>query len=336
MKNLSIIICILSSFSLCSMEGLTTGSRDTKSAPLLSFDLGMPFLRINEENSTIEIAHRTYVSKDNKTTIQLIGMQHKALSSFYDSVQRMMANKVVLYESLGMTIEDSEKFTARIASLGNYFSIMQTLLSFAKPNALGLIRQPKGTSFYSSAAELIHADAPADEVMKHADILNKLDTFLPVLNDDEVKNRLRYMLQIQLHAVFGWDVDLGDDRNQLKMFALVLMAASWEDDKTGPSHREREEIEGCNQEIESVKQGQLLSPYKNFVLLERNNFIYEALQGLWARAQIPDRIAVVYGAAHLPFVEEFLLRNGYQPLKGSDEWLVATKLAPLSNIGENK
>ncbi len=73
------------------------------------------FVRINEENGTLEVALRIYIN-DTKI-ISLLGMNHFAEASFYDQVEQIAKNKIVIYELSGCNFEQKEKQDCAIKKL---------------------------------------------------------------------------------------------------------------------------------------------------------------------------------------------------------------------------
>lgn len=302
------------------------------SLPIFCADLlltGRPFIRINEETSTYESAYRSYISADGKTTIQLIGMTHAALPQFFQAVQGMTAGKVTLYELDGVhSLEDEKKIRDRVALLGDVYKNRWKISNAAHdyPDALGCIYQNAGLS-YDGCAELIHAD---DEDKDKLDIKNFLNA-----SDERIK-------QIVNGKTCGlpWigisDSELDEKLDEkLKLFPAVHAAIM---SKKALSSKIRRDTQQCLEDVDLVRSGKppigyLIKTYGarwEYILLGRNEFIFEALRNVWSRKQVPSQISIPYGAAHLQFVEDFLLKNGYQPIKGSDGWLVAAKLCPLT------
>src|SRR5580704_1541519 len=70
------------------------------------------FSRIDENNALVS-AYRTYIKNDlenpKKTiTVQLISVWHNAIPQFYKDVEKLMEDKIVLYESSGKTWESQK------------------------------------------------------------------------------------------------------------------------------------------------------------------------------------------------------------------------------------
>lgn len=297
------------------------------SLPIFCADMpltGLPFLRINEETSTQETAYRSYKSADGKTTIQLIGMVHSALPEFYQTVESMTAGKVVLYELDGRhTLEDKKKMRDRVALLGNDYEKRWKICHAGHdyPDALGCVFQTAGLS-YDGCAELVHADDEDKDKSDINDFVNTPDEKLKQTINDET----RATLWVE-NTQSGLD-------EKLKLFPAFHAAVR---SKKALSNKIRLDTQQSLLDIDLVRSGKppvgyLIKKYGQrweYILLGRNEFIFVALRNVWSRSQIPTHISIPYGAAHLQFVEDFLIKNGYQSIKGSDGWLVAAKLCPI-------
>lgn len=301
------------------------------SLPIFCVDIqsaGQPFARINEEKSTHEVAYRSYISPDGKTTIQLIGIEHYAIPEFYQTVQSMIAGKVVLYELHGHTLEDEQKIEDREALLGNVYNTRRRIsrVNMYLPDALGCVSQ--AVMSYDGCAEVIHADRkqPAFNV----------DDFIN-LPDEEIKQIIDSKARHALKENDEYDVMIHTDSKLDENLGLLPAIFAAKNSQRELSSHIRQVTKQALEDVDLIRSGELpIGLIKDYGarwekhVLERNEIIFEALRNVLSRSQVPTHISIPYGFSHLLFVEHFLLKNGYQPITGSDGWLVTAKLCPLT------
>lgn len=306
----------------------------------LAFETGRYFSRIDEINAVVQTAYRSYSIVDSSTghtiNVRLIGITHKAIPEFYKQVEELIKDKVVLYELFGSTLEMVKEKKDRIMALLSPEYKNRYINSLGRPscpNSLGQVSQEDFLS-YIQCKELIHADAesgmeiiglPYDkdelsliveqgnsEALKNlidTEILNQMENFSITCNESTIDENLPF-----LNEKFEKHCRSNPSRNVLSI-------------------RHRKEVDYCNKDIVIIRKSEDLHSHYNtiekFIKVDRNDFIFTALNDLWNRDEIPTEIAIVYGAGHLPIVEDYLLRQGFKPVLGSDSWLTVAKIVPL-------
>lgn len=296
------------------------------SLALFSADVSSFFIRINEEKSTSEVAFRSYLSPDSQTTVQLIGIEHTALPSFYENVEKMLEDKVVLYEMVGGTLDDSARLNERIATLGTrYQTIYKAMERFRdRPDALGRISQQHLN--YAKVKELIHADVGAE-----SEISKTMNGNILVMSDVQLEN----MLDSAVHdSLKSKQIEVKDEQNDVAQFEVCLSQLPG-CNSLGLSFAQRENIKQAIIDDGLLRRGQCPPRLKakfgdhwQETCLGRNQFVFDALKNLWSRSNVPAQIIITYGACHMGFIEDFLLDNGYTHLNESDGWLVTANLVP--------
>lgn len=247
-------------------------------------------------------AVRTYNKDDNKDDkkddkiIKLIGVSHFGEKEFYDHINKLMKDKIVIYELFGSHYEDQEKLKKAITNLGDAYSEKYQMISqITKPYELfalkyGLISQMDALD-YSKAKQHIHADIIIEELAALAnqspeDLKQWIDNLIPEVVPPRILKKY------------------GDNKTEaLREERDAHMASS-------PSLADnvKKDLEMSFEKKDSIGH-----------ILNRNKIIKSELQALWNDENPPREILIVYGADHLPDIEQFLLENGYELNK--TEWL---------------
>lgn len=291
---------------------------------------GQPFLRINEETSTYETSYKSYISPDGKTIIKLIGMEHSALPKFYEMVADMTAGTVVLYELVGHSLADEKKQYDRIALLGNdYSNKWKAAKKVGYPDALGCVYQLAVLS-YEGCAKLVHADNHTFDVNA---FINQSDDKIKQIVDAKTRQLL-----IEYGVPYGVLAEIIEESELNKYLRLLPALSACRTSEKELSNKIRHDTKEALLDLDLVHSGKPPIGYliKKFgtrweeILLDRNEIIFQLLRNFWSQSQVPAHISIPYGAGHLLFVENFLLKNGHQFIPGSDGWLVAAKLSPLT------
>lgn len=286
----------------------------------LCFETGQYFERINEENSTCEAAIRSYQSADGLITVQLIGVNHMALPTFYDRISQEIKDKVVIFEQQGHGAEEEQQNLDKAQSLGAIYEERYRIIGprgSDRPTLLGLVNQSACLSYGACKKKI-----PGDSLYSPYSILSLTGEMLKGLIDC---GATAFFKEADI------TVNAGDDINEKLKIACSILEQK--DTKESISNGYRFSIQQAHEEISALLQKPKLEDWpegsKGRITIQRNNEINKALESLWI-TKTKLEIAVVYGSAHLLPVEQFLLENGFVPIKGSDEWLTVAKLEPAS------
>ncbi len=288
--------------------------------PIFSLEPDQLYLRINNDESSLEVASKKFINADG-VTVELIATFHQALPEYYQEVDRRVADKVVLYELHGGPLESTKKVRERVASLGEVYAERWFKLSprGARPNALGMVNQDLS---YANCLELIHADA-VDEPSSddHDPFSNKSDDELRKLIDNLAHRALaNYEVPWESDNEINEKLDIYRDRKasvKTKYDESIFLRNYVKEMLITTNQAKSSNYEGLSdKEIEFI----------NYQILFRNQILFGAMRDLWTREVVPKQIAIPYGTGHMPFAEEFLLENGFSHVEGSTTWLLVAKL----------
>lgn len=259
------------------------------------------FLRFVEDakGASLQTAITRYQNKSG-VVVDLVGAIHVADKGYYADLNRRFATyDAVLYELVGgpMPKGDARELVKRevdprMAWLGK----MQVTMK----NALKLTGQLEGVDY--QAKNFVHADMSTDEFYEAKE--QKNETFLGLL-------------------VKAWKVQSGleeDGKGPSQPGLVKLMEILCRKD----SSDELKRLIGREfDSMEALITG-LEADGGTVIVGERNRVALEALDREVARGK--RRIAIFYGAAHLPDMQKKLEAKGY--IRGKTEWLKAWDLPP--------
>jgi len=259
------------------------------------------FLRFVEDakGASLQTAIVQYTSKSG-VTVDLVGAIHVADKAYYDDLNRRFAlYDAVLYELVGgpMPKGDAKELAKRevdprMAWLGK----MQVTMK----NALKLTGQLEGVNY--QARNFVHADMSTDEFYEAKE--QKNESFLGLL-------------------VKAWKVQSGleeDGKGPQQPGLVKLMEILCRKD----SSDELKRLIGREfDSMEAIITG-LEADGGTVIVGERNRVALEILDREIARGK--RRIAIFYGAAHLPDMQKKLEAKGFT--LGKTEWLKAWDLPP--------
>lgn len=324
----------------------------------LGFETGQYFTRIDEEGAASQCAYRSYIKEDenhpgNFITVQLIGMQHIAVPSFYDAVQGMIKGKVVLYELNGVTLQQSKENAAKWQNLPSpHKERFQRYFRSETADCFGRVSQNRLS--YDQCRELIHADDPKNPFAQSEDGLLKPDRvidfeqltekdFAWVSKHGSEEDRKKAIDARILSLMKREGIDCEESSIDEKLDFLIQKENEKRDEQMNcfalTSMEINSEID-CRKDVDFIRSGvwrnaeeKRIGDFDKYIKIDRNEFIFTALKDVLGRSEVPSEIAVPYGAAHLPLVEDFLLSQGFAPLAGSDGWLTT---APLHHLPAKK
>jgi len=318
MKKIAILvtICSLLAFPILSADGET---------------LAESYFRIDELKSEFQTAYKTFVSADGKTTVQLIAVDQKGLPGYYETIEKMMANKVVLYECVDCDLEENRKMYERIKSLGDSdVRRWRALYEDELPDALGRVSIMKSLP-YENCAELVYAG------IKHFYSNQTTWEWIEKNSDEAIKQRITARSTGALNDM-GITINNSDELDQ-KIAKLPELRA-FSDSKRTLSNYLRESIKalyGDHRLIHLRRVPTLTFSYFGDkwqeAIFGHVMIVSSKLKELWARTPVPSDIAVVYGFNHMAYVEDFLKDNDYQPQPQGEGWLTAAKICPSSDLG---
>jgi len=250
------------------------------------------WLKISDDKSMAQLALRTY--KKGNDTVKLVAMMHFGENEFYEQVNKILKNKIVIYELAGGTFEQQKKLDEVIESLGSEYALRYKLLRLiSSPTSLfalrfGLAEQGAAVD-YLPAAKLIHADVTGSPIFNLIDNQDKLKQFLDALVEDCVPPRI-----FKQHT----------DKNE------ALKA------EINQALKNKESLKDIV-ERDIIQDKSIKNKLGNSEI--RDQIIKNKLRELWNENMQPSEISVIYGADHLQEIEEFLIQNGF--VTTEEEWL---------------
>ncbi|MDB6119355.1 MAG: TraB family protein [Verrucomicrobiaceae bacterium] len=258
------------------------------------------FLRFVEDakGASLQTAVVHYQTKSG-VVVDLVGAVHIADKKYYDELNhRFGGYDSVLYELVGgpmpkMDLKEMEKreVDPRMAWLGK--------MQVAMKNALKLTGQLEGVNY--QAKNFVHADMSADQFYKIKE--EKNETFLGLLAK---------AWKVQAGLEEGKE---GSQPSLVKLMEILCRKDSADELKRLVG-REFDSMESL---IAGMEAGG-----GTVIVGERNRVALEVLDREIARGK--RKIAIFYGAAHLPDMQKKLEARGF--IRGQTEWLKAWDLPP--------
>jgi hypothetical protein len=258
---------------------------------------------------TLEIAVRDYAPLSGKgPTVRLVGAVHIGSKAYYDALQaRLDASDLVLFEGVGKDADDFKRAPAQRKADHLYTKMA---------DALGLVTQFEGIDYRRD--HFVNADLSVDGMaaLLEAEIAAG---GTPAEAAKAAKGQMATLtktLQGGGGGLSGMAINffIGMIERSPKMRATVLLGFVGMDPDDGKGGFAKMGGKG----------GERLG---KLILDDRNEAALAALAKELGKGT-PDRVvAVFYGAAHLPGIEDALLRrHGYVPSK--TEWIPAMSVEP--------
>ena len=238
-------------------------------------------------------------------TVDLIGAVHIADKAYYDALNsRFKTYEVVLYELVGG--EFKNRATTKKSDDGARLQWVGWLQATMK-KSLGLTGQLEGIDY--TAKNLVHADMGTGEFFGTQE--KKGESFLGLLFK-------AWAAQMAM--------EIEGDRPDQPGLARVLEILCRKDSPTELKRLVGREFD----QVEKLMAG-VEADGGTVIIGERNRVALEVLDGILVRGR--KKVAVFYGAAHLPDMEGRLVSRGF--MKKSTGWMTAWDLPPAPPAEES-
>ena len=257
------------------------------------------YVRFTEDKkgAQLQTAVAAFVSAKG-ARVDLIGAVHVADKAYYERLNKLFTGyEAVLYELVGGSYQDRAKRAgeakdARLSAIGGIQGMMK--------DALGLHSQLEGVDY--TAKNFVHADMGTRQFFDTQE--KKGETFLGL-----------WWKAVQAQM----DAAAKNSRTDQPGLVKILEILCRQDSATELKRLVAREFD----EIESIIAG-VESEGGTVILGERNRVALEVLDSELARGR--RKLAIFYGAAHLPDMESRLLAKGFK--KTGIQWLTAWDLPP--------
>ncbi len=249
------------------------------------------FVRLQEDgsNAALQTAYATYESPDSKVKITLYGVVHIADQAYYERVQKDLdGHDTVLFEAV--TPEDPSKVPEEAASIGKLQKTMGELL--------GLTFQKDGIDY--TRKNLVHADMTWEQFQAalggNAGGLSPLGNFIDADTLEQLAPFLEMAAKIGKFFLDG---------NPEMRDGMKLQMAR--------------QLSGQMDQMEEMMGADMM----RVILVERNKVALEVLAKQLEK-QEDGSIAVFYGAAHMPDMQERLEKLGWKQV--DKKWVSAWQI----------
>lgn len=281
---------LLFAFSLTLLSA--SAAEEKKAAPAAAAPVPTDFIRFVEtdEGDSLQTAIATYLSPGG-VTVDLIGAVHIADKKYFDALNaRFKTYEVVLYELVGRPIEERDQL-----KVGDGDSKLQWLgaLQEKMRATLKLESQLQGIDY--KAKNFVHADLSTEGFFEKQE--EKKETFITL-----------WMKAALAQAAAG---DSGKANSDMTLIMTLLMS---KDSATDLKRLIGSEFDRVEQLMAGVEAGNGTA-----IIGERNKHALEVMQKQIAAGR--KRLAIFYGAAHFPDMEQRLLKEGWKLQK--TDWLKA-------------
>lgn len=287
MKRRVLLLCIL----------LLSGMLGAAEPPKTSTD----YVRFvdGDEGDSLETAVVRFESPQ-KTIVDLVGAIHIADKSYYDALNvRFRGYDAVLYELVGPPMHERKKEQMKPGGGSGSLQWVGTMQTFMR-DTLKLHGQLEGIDY--AAPNLVHADMSSTQF--HDTREKKQESFL--------KLYLK-LWQAQQAATAKEDEDSAANSDAAALATLFRIMMS----KNGSLELKRgmaSQFDQVEKLMSGVEEGE-----GTVIIGERNRVAFEVLDKQLAAGK--KRLAIFYGAAHLPDMEQRLLKRGFK--RSTTEWLKA-------------
>lgn len=228
-------------------------------------------------NGALEIAHATY--KNDKTGVEVVlyGVVHIADPAYYKRVQKDLDSyDVVLYEGVGPT--DKTKVDESMKALGEMQGMMGELL--------GLQFQKDGIDY--KAKNLVHADMSQEELEKAAGgDMSRVLPMMKIFQDPKVAKQMVPLMRMMRTLGKGFMEGNPAMKNNLKSMMAKQMG---------------------NADFGSMPGGDEMM---RVIIVERNKVALGVLDKELEKRK-SGKIAIFYGAGHMPDMEKRLAEKGWR------------------------
>lgn len=265
----------------------------------------------------MEIASREYEKPGTGSRIRLVGVIHIGDLDYYQTLQKeeLDTSDVVLFEGVKFEGLDEEELAKRTPDLGGLYGAMGQLL--------GTGFQKDGIDY--KAKNFVHCDVTVKEG----------DPLFQQVDPDQIRQASQMvqplvMMKTMLSA--GGDARRTEDALKHGMVTMMSLQMQGLDEKAA-AEKAAEQLGGKRGESdplrkraeEAMKELKKLGPVlpgmnegmMQEILVKRNEYVLDRLgERLAADGDAKKQtIAVFYGAAHMPGMEERLLEWGYRPVE---------------------
>jgi len=250
-----------------------------------------------DEGDSLETAIVRFESPQ-KVVVDLVGAIHIADKSYYDALNvRFRDYDAVLYELVGPPMNERKKEQMKPGGGSGSLQWVGTMQTFMR-DTLKLHGQLEGIDY--AAKNFVHADMTSSQF--HDTREKKQESFL--------KLYLK-LWQAQQAAAAKEDVENDSDAAALATLFRIMMS------KNGSLELKRSmasQFDQVEKLMSGVEEGE-----GTVILGERNRVAFEVLDKQLAAGK--KKLAIFYGAAHLPDMEQRLLKRGFK--RTTIEWLKA-------------
>lgn len=267
-------------------------AQEKKAMPEAATPVPTDFIRFVEtdEGDSLQTAIASYLSPSG-VTVDLIGAVHIADKKYFDALNaRFKTYEVVLYELVGRPIEERDQL-----KVGDGDSKLQWLgaLQEKMRATLKLESQLQGIDY--KAKNFVHADLSTEGFFEKQE--EKKETFITL-----------WMKAALAQAAAG---DSGKANSDMTLIMTLLMS---KDSATDLKRLIGSEFDRVEQLMAGVEAGNGTA-----IIGERNKHALNVMQKQIAAGR--KRLAIFYGAAHFPDMEQRLLKEGWKLQK--TDWLKA-------------
>jgi hypothetical protein len=271
-----------------------SAAEEKKATPAATAPAPAPtdFIRFVEtdEGDSLQTAIASYLSPVG-VTVDLIGAVHIADKKYFDALNtRFKSYEVVLYELVGRPIEERDQL-----KVGDGDTKLQWLGALQEKMRATLKLESQLQCIDYKAKNFVHADLSTEGFFEKQE--EKKETFLTL-----------WMKAALAQAAAG---DSGKANSDMTMIMTLLMS---KDSSTDLKRLIGSEFDRVEQLMAGVEAGNGTA-----IIGERNKHALEVMLKQIAAGK--KRLAIFYGAAHFPDMEQRLLKEGWKLQK--TDWLKA-------------
>lgn len=270
----------------------SAAAEEKKAIPAAVSSAPTDFIRFVEtdEGDSLQTAIASYLSPSG-ATVDLIGAVHIADKKYFDALNaRFKTYEVVLYELVGRPIEERDQL-----KVGDGDSKLQWLGALQEKMRATLKLESQLLCIDYKAKNFIHADLSTEGFFEKQE--EKKETFLTL-----------WMKAALAQAAAG---DSGKANSDMTLIMTLLMS---KDSATDLKRLIGSEFDRVEQLMAGVEAGNGTA-----IIGERNKHALEVMEKQIAAGK--KRLAIFYGAAHFPDMEQRLLKEGWKLQK--TDWLKA-------------
>ena len=284
MKLLAVLFCCLP------LSGMVAAAEPAKAAT--------DYVRFVEgdEGDSLETAIVRFESPQ-KVIVDLVGAIHIADKNYYDALNvRFRSYDAVLYELVGPPMSERKKEQMKPGGGSGSLQWVGTMQTFMR-DTLKLHGQLEGIDY--AAKNFVHADMTSSQF--HDTREKKQESFL----------KLYLKLWQAQQAAAGDDAEADSEAAALATSFRILMSKDGSLELKRGMASQFDEVEKL---MSGVEEGE-----GTVIVGERNRVAFEVLDKQLVAGK--KKLAIFYGAAHLPDMEQRLIKRGFK--RASTEWLKA-------------